>query len=91
MFPPDKLCKLPRPGGDESVLDRSSSRDPISSHRPENSLKFAQLRPIANERVTEEFACARRDKDCIWRRYVPQSGSHGDSFSDGWLIFADKD
>src|SRR5262249_49827497 len=71
MLPPDKMCKLARLASEESALDRSFPRDPISSDRVGNSHKFAQLRIIADEHVTEEFACARGDDDRLWGCDVP--------------------
>src|SRR5262249_52269376 len=87
-LPPYEFCKLRRLACDESHLDRLFPRDLVSSYRPQNSVK---LRVVVNEHVTEELTCARGDGDRVWGRYVPQSGSRDNGFSDGSLIFADKD
>src|SRR5262249_43302536 len=86
-----KLGKLSRPSGDEAALDCSLPRDAVSRHRFGKSLEFAQLKIIASEHGAEELVCARGGNDCIWWRYVPQSGSHDDGFSDDCLIFPNKD
>jgi hypothetical protein len=92
MLPPDKLSKPPCPVSDESALDSSFPRDLIGSHWLANPIKFKQLRVITNEHVTtEETACVGGDSDRIWGCYVPQSGSNYNGFSEGRLIFADKD